>query len=304
MADEAMAAGFNPLTVLRSGLGAGFSTQRTEYGVVAGGSFTQDAPLGHSDPIPQPVSSGYMFDPSTGFGGYDPDNGSLDDERAFDAWARATGAGAPTRDGYNAVGGSSEPATLEYMPDSEFNIAVHQLRLRNKGTGNVVTDDGVVISTKKGVGQHTYKGVPTAGGMLNPITYTRPTAIGGVPAKPKGKLKPGQQADQIWDKDKLPSVVQSSTFHEMFPGVYWEESGGSTRGDTWDNIYGDDGPKLPLILKNLNDIGLNVRRAWDANMPTLPKVVDAWGRLPWGQVPADPGRIGHDGTIWHTGGGF
>lgn len=310
MAEEATAAGFNPLSVLRSGLAAGWARQTTQYGeTIVGGVLTPPDTGGPAAP-PMPVGP---YNPGggklVGGGYYEPDAGH--------AWDPNVVSQMTQQEQRNIFGGSSEPASSDpWSEESERNIAIHQARLR---TGAVITDDGVYIPTRpdrgggggaravsSGAGGN---GVPSAGGPLAPLAYSASTVhvVPGLPrprpGRPGSYSVPsglGYQPHQLYEDDKLPNTVTSSTFHMLLPGIYWEESPG-IRGDTAENIAGDFWGNLLMVPKNLHDFGLNARRAWDANMPTWSKTERWLNSLE--PVPGIP-RIGADGKVYVTGGGF
>lgn len=238
MVQEAEAAGFNPLSVLRNGGAAGFATQTTTYEPgVGSGQFTSEPPASPVAPPPAPaVSAGAGVQ-------FFPEHDLIYSEKS----------------GWGSLSGSSvsneRPGPWEL--ESELNIAIHQLRQR---TGALVTDDG--------------KFVPTRGSLFEPVSYTAPA--GGVRSgQPSAAIKPADpvkdksgkyQQSQVYQPDKISSVITESTFHPWLPGIEWEEVGGVTRGENGEIIYGDESPANVLFSwpKGLNDIGHNANRVYDA----------------------------------------
>jgi hypothetical protein len=312
---EAIAAGFNPLTVLRNGGAAGFATSTTRYEQVPGGSFTQKPPEpSRPDPLPRPPQPSrpapvVMGEPAPGRalpvaarpGGRGTGGDFYESFRPWFNQLKAEGFGgdwnAFVRGHIVPEFGSSEASPGEWERASEQAIAASQLRMRNRGTGNVVTDDGVVIRTRPG------RAGPSAGGMLNPIAVTGSTvvrpgraAIPGTPNVPASFIeRPGFQPHQVYQTDKLPNVIEGSTFHPLAWGLTWEETGGNSRGETWETVYGDDnmfGWALQAP-KFIQDVGTNFNRLdrWAARNV---QPGGSWSSTPGGNTP--PLRIVVDGA--------
>lgn len=274
MAADAMAAGFNPLTVLRAGAAAGYgvSKQVTSYAEQSasalGGSFTSFAVPSYAA---SPSSDlGYAVEPaSLDHGGQAQRNGSY--------W---NADGTPKRgviDGVdwdqvwrnNPSGESNhgdsvhDRSSRDHAAEIEYQFAVEQLRRQLDG---VITDDGRVVGTRK---------APTGGTMLNPISYTGAPAVRGVPVsagapgQSYGPAGEGFQPKQVYQTDKLPNVVAGNTMHYILPGIGWEELGGATRGEVWETIYGEEGPHSWMLStpKFVNDVIHNFNRldSWAAN---------------------------------------
>lgn len=236
---DAEAAGFNPLTALRAGAAAGYGVTRQSVtydplsGSGAAGSFTSPVEAQGGDTRPVRSDSG--------------------------GFTSAPVSELPADSDWFGPAMSVTGRNSRFEAESEYNIAMAQLRMRQ---GRLASE------------------AAQAGGLFSPISYTGAPGVVGVPAK-SGKLvkdKSGQgfQPAQIYEDDKIPAVITGDTTHWVLPGVSWEERGGTTRGNEWETIYGDDTPGSFVLstLKFFDDVGHNVRRAWDANMPTLPKTLD------------------------------
>lgn len=252
---DAEAAGFNPLTVLRNGGAAGYAVQR-QPAAFGGGSFTSTPePMNDAAETAAPFLQQAM--PA-------PINGQYYTSNDAHLFGRNDN---PFNDGSASI---LDSGGGEWEAESEYNIAIAQARKR---VPDVITDAGRVI--------------PTRSAMFRPPTYTAPTkvmsngrgvAAAASPVMPSNTAKDigeGKQAKQAYETDKLPNVVTRSTFHPLLPGIDWEETGGVTRGETFETGYSDFGGTILAIPKLLNDIGWNTRRAWDHNMPTLQEV-NSW----------------------------
>lgn len=299
---ESEAAGFNPLSVLRAGGAAGFMSQRNQYGITSvGGDFTPPA-MGAPAPAPAtpvPVSS-------SGLPTWAYIDGTSTLKSDNPAWAASQH-------------GSSEDTYQGADSDTDLNIAIAQYRMRNPG--QLITDQGRLVDTfaaaaspgRAGSASSSGSGMSAqgAGGQRTAAAPGTAYAADGKPGYtpgPPGRPyidRDGFQPRQLWKPDELPAVVNASTWHMILPGVYWEETAG-TRGETMETLYGDSWGDLAIAPKALNDVGLNFRRMWDHNMPTLPKVQDFFSEVAARGVPdAAPSNPGLGiGGMYYTGGGF
>lgn len=267
MAADAMAAGFNPLTVLRAGAAAGYgiSTQVTSYAEQSatsmGGSFTS---MSSASP-----DYGYAVDPAyLDHGGQTQRNASywnadgtakrgvIDGVDWDQVWANNPSGETNHGDSVHDRSSRNHSAEIEYQ------FAVEQLVRQLDG---VVTDGGRIVPGRK---------APSAGGMLNPISYTGAPGMrgapvrSGAPGQSYGPVGEGFQPKQAYQVDKLPKVVTGNTMHYILPGIGWEELGGTTRGEEWETIYGE-GPWSFVMStpKWANDALHNWNRldSWAAN---------------------------------------
>lgn len=285
MVQEAEAAGFNPLSVLRNGGAAGFMTQRTQYAdqtASQSGSFTAPStstPVSGGDGYSAPSGSVPVYSEQTGL----PGGGRL-------LGYRLPGQSAREYVPFDHQSGGVNAEAYDYATEaSEFNIAVHQLRMR---TGEVITDDGVHIRTRGAV--------PQSGGMFNPITYGAAAAVGTQAVAATAAAQPtvraqrgwvpgtpyiereGFQERQVYQTDKLPNVIDSDTVHWLLPGVPFYEQGGATRGETWETTHGEGGGEILALPKTLADVGYTFRRWWsDAGVDFYDNVIKKQN------VPAD-----------------
>lgn len=231
LVSEAEAAGFNPLTVLRNGGAAGYAVQRQPL-VLSGGSFT-------SMPDPEaPVLPPVVNTPV------------VQEAQPMTAWRSFLEQMVP------GGGNTGDASPGEWEMASEYAMARAQAAMGGKGAtaskSNARPAGTYTLSAPAVTASNKVVAVPVGG--------ARPASS---PSKaPLKKDKSGFQPEQIYDDDKIPSVIESDTSHWLLPGVTWEEVGGTSRGETWEVLYGDDNPLswMMVLPKFGNDVLHNLQR--------------------------------------------